>query len=70
MVYSVPEIIEFKEDPRGKKDEEFSLLKLTTSILKGATNGVGSEAATISYDQFVKTLEYEKLPFKVLTMRD
>ena len=56
VVYSVSEIIEFKEDPRVKKDEEFSLFKLATSIVKGVTNGVGSEAATISYDQFVKTL--------------
>ncbi|MGK0367395.1 MAG: hypothetical protein ACI9QD_000529 [Thermoproteota archaeon] len=70
IVYSVPEKIEFRENPRGEKSKGFSLADLAKALLKDATAGVGSQAATIAMNQFVKTLKYEKLPFKVITLKE
>lgn len=69
IVYTVPSKIEFKEDPRGKKDSGFSLNDVVKAIAKDATAGEGSRAADLALKEFIHTANKEGLPFKIVSYK-
>lgn len=60
VIYSVPESIEYKSDPR---DPNKGLL---AKLVAAATKKNGAKAAKVSYTTFVEQLNQEELPFQVL----
>jgi hypothetical protein len=68
IVYTVPEQIEFKDDPRGKKGG-FSLGDIVKAIAKDATAGSGAHASDVSLKAFIKTANKFSLPFKLVSYK-
>lgn len=65
VMYTVPETISFKSDPRdGEKG-------LIASVIDATTAKNGTKAATIAHANFVKSLRANKnLPFEVMSYED
>ena len=66
VIYSVPSKITFRDDPKAK--EEDSLLELAAkAALADMADGDGEEAATISLETFIETINQQGLPFTVVS---
>ncbi|MBI4081487.1 MAG: hypothetical protein HY423_02645 [Candidatus Lambdaproteobacteria bacterium] len=61
VIYTVPESIEYKDDPREKKK---SLLQ---QVIQAVAKGDGVKAATVSQASFSEALNRQGLPFRVLS---
>ncbi|MBI2522362.1 MAG: hypothetical protein HYV97_18220 [Bdellovibrio sp.] len=69
VVYSVPQRIEFKEDPRGQKSGT-SLTDVVKMIAKEASVGDGVKASDKALKEFIHTANTSQLPFKFVSYDD
>ncbi|MEK6626065.1 MAG: hypothetical protein AABY86_13920 [Bdellovibrionota bacterium] len=69
VVYSVPQRIEFKEDPRGQKNGT-SLTDVVKMIAKEASVADGIKASDVALKEFIHTVNVAKLPFKFVSYDD
>jgi len=65
IIYSVPEEIAYRKDPRETMKDN-----LLTKAIKLATKADGATAATTAHDTLVSTFGNGSLPFKVMTKED
>lgn len=69
VAYSIPEKIEFRDDP--KEQNKPGLMDLVKVVAKNFTEVDGKKAAELSYNEFVKSINTSPtLPFKALTLED
>lgn len=62
VIYTVPKEIKYRSDPRG---EQSTLAQIAE--LAGVKNGDGTVAATVAHKEFIKTLNKQGLPFKIVS---
>lgn len=65
MMYSVPEHIEYKDDPK-EKSGGMSVAAVVKAAAKEVSKGDGGQAATTSLKSFIETINMQGLPFKVI----
>lgn len=69
VTYSIPQKIEFREDP--KEENKPGLMDLVKVVAKSFTEVDGKKAAELSYNEFVKSINASPvLPFKALTLEE
>ncbi|MBU3917379.1 hypothetical protein KKA14_17745 [bacterium] len=69
VVYTVPDKIEYKEDPKEEKGG-LSLQAVAKAVAKDLATGKGEEAATISLEAFINTINQQGLPFEVISKKE
>ena len=69
VAYSIPEKIEFRDDP--KEQNKAGVMDLVKMVAKSFTEVDGKRAAELSYNEFVKSINTStNLPFKALTLEE
>jgi hypothetical protein len=69
VAYSIPEKIEFRDDP--KQQNKPGVMDLVKMVAKNFTEVDGQKAAELSYNEFVKSINTSThLPFKALTLEE
>lgn len=69
VAYSIPEKIEFRDDP--KQENKPGIMDLVKVVAKSFTEVDGKKAAELSYNEFVKSINTSpNLPFKALTLEE
>ncbi len=69
VAYSIPEKIEFRDDP--KEQNKAGIMDLVKVVAKSFTEVDGKNAAELSYNEFVKSINTStKLPFKAMTLEE
>jgi hypothetical protein len=66
VVFTVPETIEYKEDPKAVNSGG-GLMQLVKAVVKATSQGNGPEAAQLSLVNFIDTANSASLPFKILS---
>ncbi len=66
VVYTVPDKIEYKEDPK-ESEGGLSLKSIAKAVAKDLATGKGEEAATVSLEAFINTINQQGLPFEVMS---
>ena len=67
VMYTVPEVIEYRNDPKDKPAKD--LLDVAVAVAQQASKGDGVKAATISHGTFSSELNKQGLSFKVITQK-